>query len=315
MSHTTDDFGRTARARAAGFPPPRLLALDLDGVVYRGSTLLPGVVEAVGLAAGRGLDIRYVTNNATLHREQVAERLREMGLETTYDQVLTSAAAAATWLRERVAPGARTLVVGEAGLQRELRDVGLSVRHAGAAGPPSVGARPVGRQAAQQGPELRAPTRSEEETSPFAAVVVGLDRSFSYAALAEAQAAVRAGALLIATNRDPTLPVEGALLPGAGSVLAAVETAAAVRAFVIGKPEAGLAAALALGTGVAANETLFVGDRLDTDVAFGLAAGMQTLLVFTGVTTPDDLGPEGPRPHHVLDDLTGLGPLLDSLGL
>jgi 4-nitrophenyl phosphatase len=277
-----------ANESAGAFPPPRLLALDLDGVVYRGARLLPSVNEAVRLAEDRGLVVRYVTNNATLHREQVAQRLRDLGLQTTAEQVLTSAAAAATWLRAQLPDASRVLVVGEAGLRRELREVGLLAAHAGSAGP-------------------------ADSTGPFAAVVVGLDRSFTYDALAVAQSAVRSGALLVATNRDPTLPVEGTLLPGAGSLLAAVETAAGTRAVVIGKPERGLAAALSLDTGIPAAETLFVGDRLDTDIAFGLAAGMQTLLVFTGVTRPEDLAAGGPSPHHLLEDLTGLGRLLDSL--
>lgn len=280
------DANQAAQVGLGGFPPPRLVAFDLDGVVYRGATLLPFVVEAVRVVRERGLLVRYVTNNATLHREQVAGRLRELGLEAATDQVLTSAAAASSWLSGRLPAQAPVVVVGEAGLRRELREAGLRAIHAEGA-----------------------PAES------YAAVVVGLDRSFTYAALAAAQAAVHAGALLVATNRDPTLPVEGRLLPGAGSLLAAVEAAAGARAVVMGKPESGLAEALADDTDVTSAATLFIGDRLDTDVAFGLASGMQTVLVYTGVTRREDLRPGDPRPHHELDDLGGLGGLLDRLGV
>ena len=153
-----------------------------------------------------------------------------------------------------------------------------------------------------------------------AAVVVGMDRSLSFRTLAEAQAAVRGGALFVATNPDPTFPTPDGLLPGAGALVAAVATAAETEPVFMGKPGQALAEILAEVTGIPPQETLFVGDRLSTDIAMGLQAGMVTVLVLTGVTCEADL--ECARteagsalPDHVLADLRELPALLDSLGV
>jgi 4-nitrophenyl phosphatase len=256
-------------------------------VIYRGRRRLPGAQEALEDVRRRGLLIRFVTNNATLHREEFAARLRALGVPAEPGMVLTSAAATATWLSTRLARGSRLLVVGESGLLRELREEGFAVTHAG--------------QIDQSG------------SSGFAAVVVGLDRSFTYDALAAAQAAVLAGALLVGTNGDLTFPAEGKLLPGGGSLLAAVQAATGQEPVIIGKPHAGLVDSLRISTGVGPAETLLVGDRLDTDIDFGLRSGMQTVLVLTGVTARGDLVEGVPLPDHVLEDLRQLPGLLDGL--
>lgn len=306
------------RMVAAG--PIRLVAFDLDGVVWRGERALPGAREALEDVLRRGLDLRYVTNNSTAHREAVSERLRRMGLPSGVERVLTSGFAAARWLQARLSAGSPVMVIGEVGLVRELREVGLDAYEAGEA-PPG-------------GPEA-------------AAVVVGLDRSFSYEMLAQAQAAIREGALFVATNRDATFPTPQGLVPGAGAIVAAVETAAETKPVVVGKPSRVLADTLAAVTGVPPSQTLFVGDRLSTDIALGRKTGMVTVLVLTGVTSEDDLrraqtqaavavaqdrqepavvpgpaeeslvpGPaaeESPLPDYVLADLRGLPALLDEL--
>lgn len=288
-----DQFDRGGSLEA--FPPPRLVAFDLDGVIYRGKLLLPSVPEALADVLGRGLALRYVTNNATLHREAVADRLLALGLPAGPEMVLSSAFAAATWLRGRLPAGAKVLVVGEEGLLRELREAGFAAAHV---------LDEDGRSPAVMG----GPAVPE-------AVVVGLDRSFTFRSLARAQAALLAGALFVATNPDRTFPAEGQILPGAGSLVAAVQAAAGRQPNVIGKPCQGLAEALALSTGVPAAETLFVGDRLDTDVAFGVEAGMQTVLVLTGVTTREELQDAPVAAHHVLETLAQFPALLDRLGV
>lgn len=296
------------RMVAAG--PIRLVAFDLDGVVWRGERVLPGAREALEDVLRRELDLRYVTNNSTAHREAVSERLRRMGLPSGVERVLTSGFAAARWLQARLSAGSPVMVIGEVGLVRELREVGLDAYEAGQA-PPG---------------------------GPVAAVVVGLDRSFSYGMLAQAQAAIREGALFVATNRDATFPTPQGLVPGAGAIVAAVETAAETKPVVVGKPSRVLADTLAAVTGVPPSQTLFVGDRLSTDIALGRKTGMVTVLVLTGVTSEDDLrraqtqaavavaqdrqepavvrGPaaeESPLPDYVLADLRGLPALLDEL--
>jgi len=215
----------------------------------------------------------------------LAERLRSMGFPATEGQVLGSAAATAAWLQDHIPAGSLVLAVGESGLLRELEEAGFTARHATEAG--------------------------EEEVA--AAVAVGLDRGLTYESLAAAQHHILHGALFVATNTDNTFPAEGRVLPGGGAVVAAVAAAAGRQPTVIGKPGLGMAEALRHTTGVAYEDTLFVGDRLDTDIAFGAQVGMKTLLVLTGVHSAEHLDPQGVQPDFVLANLSGLGMLLDRL--
>ncbi len=292
----------------------KLVALDLDGVVYRGGMVLPGAREALEDVLARGLDLRYVTNNSTAHREDVAARLTSMGLPADRDRVLTSGVVTAHWLRERLPSGSRVLVVGEQGLMRELAEAGLAPVHAGDSNQAADENQAVARsRAGDTDPWIM------KDAGRFAAVVVGMDRGFTYAALDSAQAAVRAGALFVATNPDATYPLPERLAPGAGSLVVAVATAAGTEPVIMGKPGLALADALVQLAGVSSDATLFVGDRLDTDVEMAKGAGMVAVLVLTGATTRDELRryeEEGttPRPDHVLDGLGQLPALLDRLG-
>ncbi len=271
--------GAPGRARAGVQAPPsgrttsariRLVALDLDGVVYRGNMVLPGVVAALEDVLRRGLDLRYVSNNSTAHRETVSERLAGMGVPAGVERVLTSGFVTGRWLRARLPAGAPVMVVGEAGLMRELREAGLDAYHTGEPGRAQVGG-PAAPPAA--GP-----------AAPPAAVVVGMDRTFSFDILAAAQAAIMGGAIFVATNRDATFPTPDGVMPGAGAIVAAVATAAQTEPVQMGKPSLPLAEILATITGIPSSQTLFIGDRLSTDIAMGRAAGMTTALVMTGVT-------------------------------
>jgi len=287
----------TESTAAAGEIEPggalRLVALDLDGVVWRGEELLPGAGEALADVVGRGLDLRYVSNNSTAHRETVSERLAAAGLPAGPERVLTSGFACGRWLRERLPEGSRVMVVGEEGLLRELQEAGLAAKHAlGVAG--------------------------KADAVP-AAVVVGMDRSFTYRSLAAAQAAVLAGALYVATNDDATFPTTDGLAPGAGAIVAAINASTQREPVLVGKPGLALAEVLATVTGIPAEETLFIGDRLTTDVAMAKEAGMTAALVLTGVTTEEDLWRaeitrEWVLPDHVLGSLEELPGLLDLLG-
>ena len=268
----------------------RLIACDFDGVVYRGGIVLPGVREALDDVLARGLDLRYVSNNATAHRRVVSDRLAGMGLPAGVDRVLTSAYATGRWLRERLPAGAAVMVVGEAGLLEELREAGFEVFHAGES-TVAGGSAPAG---------------------PAVAVVVALDRCFSYVALAAAQKAIMEGALFVATNRDATFPAEHRLMPGAGALVAAVSAAAEKEPVCIGKPSPELARTLEGLTGVPASETLLVGDRVSTDIAMGHAAGMRTALVLTGVASATDA--RNSLADHVMGGLGELPSLLDQLG-
>ena len=284
----------------AGQGRVRLVAVDLDGVVWLGGTVLPDAPKALVDVVHRGLDLRYVSNNSTAHREEVSERLAAAGLPAGADRVLTSGYVTARWVRQRLPEGAPVLVVGESGLLRELTEVGLAPVHAGEAFAAPGGAAPTLAGAG------------------FKAVVVGMDRSFSFAALAQAQAAILGGALFVGTNPDPTFPTPTGLLPGAGSIVAAVATATQRQPVFMGKPGLALAEVLAEVTGIPAGQTLFIGDRLSTDIGMGRRAGMMTALVLTGVTGAQGLErarAEGSDelPDHVLVTLADLAALLDAL--
>jgi glycerol-1-phosphatase len=248
--------------------------LDLDGVVYRGADVIPEAPAALDKATQLGMRRAFVTNNASATPEAVAEKLRGMGVPATAQEVITSAQAAARVLAERLPAGAPVLVVGTDALTREVTDRGLRV----------VGS-------AEDGP---------------AAVVQGYSPDTGWRLLAEAVVAVRAGALWVATNTDLTIPSPRGILPGNGAFVRVVQSTTGVRPLVTGKPEPEMHAEMMRRTG--ATRPLIVGDRLDTDIEGATRAGVDSLLVLTGVTTPRLLlaAPTEHRPTYVSADLAGL---------
>jgi len=248
--------------------------LDLDGVVYVGPHLVPGAAGALDLARRAGLRLAFVTNNAARSADAVAAHLCDLGVPATAADVATAAQAAARILRERLPAGAPVLVVGGPGLVAAVRDAGFAV--VAAADP-----RP-------------------------AAVVQGYTDTTTYAELAEAALAIRAGALWVASNRDATMPSPRGQVPGNGAMVAALAVATGREPVVAGKPE--LALHQESMARVGASRALVVGDRLDTDIAGAARAGCDSLLVLTGVTDVDLLlaAPPGMRPTYLAADLGGL---------
>jgi glycerol 3-phosphatase-2 len=247
------------------------LLLDLDGTLFRGHVPTDGAVETLESFNGRAL---YVTNNATRSAAEVAAHLLELGFTATAEDVVTSAQSAARSLAEQLPAGSRVLVVGTDALAGEVAAVGL---------------QPV-RQFAE---------------NPVA-VVQGLSMTIGWPDLAEAALAIRAGALWVTSNLDPTLPTERGLLPGNGSLVAALKTATGAEPVVAGKPAPGVMYdALARGEFVS---PLVVGDRLDTDIAGANAAGLPSLMVLTGVSTARDAVHAHPdeRPTYIGLDLRSL---------
>jgi 4-nitrophenyl phosphatase len=241
--------------------------LDLDGVVWRGTDPIPGAAAAVSRLRDAGEQVWFVTNNALPRRGDIAAKLADHGIDAR-DDVVTSPMAAASL----VEPGERVLVCGGAGVTEALTDRGAEAIDA------------------------------DEATTAVDAVVVGLHLSFDYTRLANASRAVRAGARLIATNDDTTYPAADGLLPGAGSILAAVLAASGGTAVIAGKPYAPM---VDLVHRLAGDEGLAVGDRADTDGRFAVALGYRFGLVLTGVTTRADL-PIDPPPSVVAADLRAL---------
>jgi HAD superfamily hydrolase (TIGR01457 family) len=259
-----------------------LLLADLDGTLYQGREAIPGAVDAVRAAGDRGVRTLYVTNNASRSPGDVAAHLAELGYPAEADDVATSSQAAAALLAEQLPDGAKVLVVGTAALVAEISAVGLT---------------------------------PADTAAGATAVVQGLDPQLRYATLAEACIALRAGAVWVACNVDPTLPSERGPLPGNGSLVAVLRTATRLEPQVAGKPAPALMQTAARRVGASA--PLVVGDRLDTDIQGGRAAGMATLLVLTGVSDAAELlaAPPEARPDYVGTDLAALDLDPDDLAL
>ncbi|WP_337063272.1 HAD-IIA family hydrolase [Kineococcus sp. G2] len=285
MSTTEHATGRDAAAAPAavlrGSSRPLLgehdaLLLDLDGVVYVGPHAVPHAAETLRRADSAGVRLAYITNNASRPPATVSEHLRALGAPARDEDVVTSAQAAARHLAERLPAGSRVLLVGGEGLREALVASGLA---------------PVGDLA--DGP---------------VAVVQGFSPDTSWARLAEATHAVRAGLWWVATNLDATVPTPGGPAPGNGLLVQLVARAAGREPDVVcGKPERALfdEAVARLG----ARNALVVGDRLDTDLQGARAAGLLGLLVLTGVTGARELLTAAPheRPHLIGRDLRSLG--------
>lgn len=259
-----------------------LVILDLDGVVLLGQEPLPAAVAAIASLRKDGPRLLFATNNASRGRVELAELLTDAGIPATAEEVVTAAMVAADALAARLDPGAAVLVVGTEALADELRRVGLRpVRTAGA--DPRTGAdRPV-------------------------AVVQGYGPQVDWSALAEAAVAIRAGAQWVLTNADATLPSPRGPLPGNGALSAVLRTALDREPdLVVGKPAAEFFTRPVRQAG--ANAALVVGDRLDTDIAGANRAGLDSLLVFSGVTAPGQLrAVDGQQqPTYLGDDLGAL---------
>lgn len=251
-----------------------MLLLDLDGTVYLSGQVIDHAPEALRAARAFGARTMFVTNNASRSPQTVADSLTGMGIEATADDVLTSPEAAAALLIERHPAGSPVLVVGAPFLVDTVAEAGL------------------------------VPVRTVAEEP--VAVVQGHSPDTCWQNLAEACLALRAGADWVACNTDTTLPSDRGFLPGNGAMVQALVAATGLRPRVAGKPNSPLLQQAVSRAG--GNRPLVVGDRLDTDIEAGVTAGMPSLLVLTGVSTPADLlaAPAAQRPTHVAFDMRGL---------
>lgn len=271
------DSSASRTLRASSAPLVRAFdaaLLDLDGVVYRGPSVVEHAAESIQRARASGMRTVFVTNNANRLPTAVAQHLIDLGIPTRPDEVLTSAQAAAALLARDTPAGAPVLVVGGPGLREAVQVQGFTVVSAAADRP--------------------------------AAVVMGFAPTVAWADLAQAAYAVQAGARFVATNLDLTLPTESGVAPGNGTLVGAVRTATGVEPASAGKPHPEIMWQAARQAGSAA--PLVVGDRLDTDIAGAVAADMASLLVLTGVHDARAalLAPAAERPTFVASDLRGL---------
>lgn len=255
-----------------------LLLVDLDGVVYRGQDPVPGVAAVLRERAAAGDRIVYVTNNSSRHRDEYRAQLAELDLPMEGESIVTAARATAVLLAGRKPPPRLAMVLGGPGLERELRDEGLRV------------VSPTDRGLAA-GPDT---------------LVVGVDFRLTYRRLSIAADVVRNGALFVATNRDPVYPAAGGqLFAGAGAMVAAVAVASGRQPdFTVGKPEPRLFEAAAELAGGHARDAVVIGDNLFSDIAAARAVGARSILILTGVTTPEMAAalPDGERPTAIAAD-------------
>ncbi|GAA4483655.1 HAD-IIA family hydrolase [Rhodococcus olei] len=258
-----------------------VLLLDLDGTVYAGPHAIPGARDA--LVVDGGPRLYYVTNNASRSPAQVAGHLNELGFPAMESEVVTSSQSAARLLAQRVPAGSPVLVVGTEALAEEVRVAGLH------------------------------PVRSFDDAP--VAVVQGHSPDTGWRILAEATLAIRAGAYWVATNVDTTLPTERGLSLGNGSMVAAVRSATGREPDVAGKPARPLMDDAVRRS--AGRRPLVVGDRIDTDIAGANAAGLDSLLVLTGVSTPADLlvAPAAQRPTYLASALAALARAPEELAI
>jgi HAD superfamily hydrolase (TIGR01450 family) len=256
------------------------MLFDLDGTLFRGGKAVVGAPEQVHEVTRQSVRVGYLTNNGSRSADQVVAHLRSLGFPAEEREVVTSGQGAAAMLADRLPAGAEVLVVGTAALGGEVKHVGLAL----------------------------AITAEQAK-----AVVQGHSPDTAWRDLAEACLAIRAGALWVACNDDATLPDERGLLPGNGAMVAALRAATGAEPLVAGKPERPLFDEAIRR--LAARRPLVVGDRLDTDIAGAVAAGLPSLLVLTGVSRAGDLlsAPRETRPSYVAADLAALHEDVDLL--
>lgn len=260
------------------------IIFDCDGVIWTGDSPVPGAKKALERLQALGKKTIYVSNNATKRLDQYVGKFCHLGLPVPDEaQIMSSAVATAVYLSKELKPsGKGAYVIGEPGLFDTLESQGI----------PTVGRNHGDRHFddfKKLGISDGATLAAEQN---IGAVVVSFDGKINYFKLAYATVLLRSNPdiLFVATNRDQASPlVPHVLVPGGGSMVSAVATAAGREPVLTGKPSQTLARTIIDAHGLDASRTLMVGDRLNTDIQFGKAGGFRTLLVLSGVSTQDDV--------------------------
>ena len=237
---------------------------DMDGVIYHGNRVLPGVAEFIQWLQAEGKEYLFLTNNSGYTPRELQQKLARMGLDVSEEHFYTSALATAAFLRDQ-APGCSVFAIGEAGLLNALYDAGITMNDVN--------------------PEY---------------VVVGEGRSYSLDTLSKATNLVMAGAKLIGANSDVSGPIENGIAPACRALIAPIEMATGKQAYFCGKPNPLMMRTGLKKLGCHSGEAVMVGDRMDTDVISGLESGMSTVLVLSGVSTEETLKTYAYRPSIVL---------------
>ncbi|MFD2045157.1 TIGR01457 family HAD-type hydrolase [Ornithinibacillus salinisoli] len=242
--------------------------IDLDGTMYRGNEVIEEAPGFVNTLREKNIPYLFLTNNSSKTPEAVSEKLNQMGIYSTPDHVFTSSMATAKYIKHQK-NNARCYVIGETGLYTALDREGLSVT---------------------------------DEECDF--VVMGMDRDITYEKLARACLAVRNGAKFVSTNSDIAVPTESGLLPGNGSLTSVVTVSTGEDPIFIGKPESIIMKEALKVLGTDEKETVVVGDNYYTDIQAGINAGIDTLMVFTGLTPYEDLPNLKVKPTYHVENLS-----------
>jgi 4-nitrophenyl phosphatase len=245
------------------------LIIDMDGVLYRGDQPLPGLREFFVFLRQRPIPFMLATNNSTRTPQEVVDKLARMGAEIFPTEVLTSGQATARVLAGEYPPGTRVHVFGMPSLRKAVVEEGFVL--------------------------------ADEDV---AVVVASMDRDITYEKLKRATLLIRDGARFIATNRDPTYPSQEGLIPGTGSMIAALEAASGVEPMAVGKPEPTMFQLAMAEMGARPETTATIGDRLDTDILGGQRAGLITICVLSGSSTRAEAEAFGP--DFIFEDISHL---------
>jgi len=243
---------------------------DMDGVLVHEGRAIPGAVEFIGRLRASGKPFLVLTNNSIYTPRDLAARLARMGIDVPEQAIWTSALATAQFLDDQ-RPGGTAYAIGEAGLTTALHAIGYVL------------------------------TDHEPDY-----VVLGETRTYSFEAITQAIRAINDGARFIATNPDPTGPSSEGALPACGSVAALISKATGIDPYFVGKPNPMMMRSALNAITAHSETTAMIGDRMDTDVLCGLEAGLQTILVLTGIATRGDIGRYPYRPSRILESIADL---------
>lgn len=244
--------------------------IDMDGVIYRGSEMIPGAVEFVEHLLAHDVPFMFLTNNSQRTRRDVATKLRRMGFDVQDQHVYTCAMATARFLATQK-PNGTAFVIGEGGLLNALHENGYAF--------------------VDNDPDF---------------VVVGEGRTITFEMVETAVNLVLGGARLIATNLDPNCPTKVGTRPGCGAITAMIERATGVQAFSVGKPSPIMMRAARKELGLSAENTIMVGDTMETDILGGVQMGYRTVLVLTGGTRQADIARYGFQPDETVNSIADL---------
>lgn len=258
---------------------------DCDGVLWRGSDVLPGSPETLTFLRDQGKQLIFVTNNSTKSRLDYTKKFEKLGISVKKEEIFGSAYSTAVYLSKVInfPKDKKVFIVGEKGLEDELHEVGIETL----GGTDPVFCEPFDAEA------MKTIKRNPE----IGCVVAGLDTHINYRKLAYAQAQLQdPQCLFLATNIDSTFPSAGRLLPGAGTIIQAVATSAGREpSAALGKPSQQMMDAVKARFNFDPSRTCMVGDRLNTDMKFGQNGGLGTLFVLSGVDNEEDMAKVGPE--------------------